>query len=68
MVYKVNQEECSACGLCPDVCPVGAISQVGPYVIDKESCTECGLCAESCPSGAIDCLSTKSGTDCTQNC
>jgi formate hydrogenlyase subunit 6/NADH:ubiquinone oxidoreductase subunit I len=52
-VYEINRELCSSCGLCADVCPVEAISQVGEYRIDPEKCVSCGLCQESCPSDAI---------------
>lgn len=52
-MYKINAELCSACGLCADVCPVEAISQIGVYKIDPELCTSCGLCEEDCPSEAI---------------
>ncbi len=55
-MYQINKEKCSACGLCADVCPVNAISQVGEYSIDETVCTECGMCAEDCPSGAVDCI------------
>ncbi|NLB88946.1 MAG: 4Fe-4S binding protein [Syntrophomonadaceae bacterium] len=52
-MYKIITELCSACGLCADVCPVEAISQIGVYEINPELCTSCGLCEEDCPSNAI---------------
>ena len=52
-MYEINRERCSACGLCADVCPAEAISQVGEYLIETEKCVSCGLCQESCPSDAI---------------
>jgi UDP-glucose 4-epimerase len=46
-------EECSACGLCHEKCPVGAIHfEGGISVIDQERCKGCGLCAAVCPEGA----------------
>lgn len=55
-IYKIIKERCSACGLCADICPVEAISQIGEYMIDAGVCNGCGLCREDCPSGAIDCM------------
>lgn len=52
-MYIINKDKCSNCGLCADVCPVEAISQIGVYKIKAELCIGCGLCQESCPSAAI---------------
>ncbi|HHV16880.1 MAG TPA: 4Fe-4S binding protein [Gelria sp.] len=54
MTFSIDSEKCSTCGLCVDVCPVGAISPYGVYQIDSSLCTGCGLCQESCPVGAIE--------------
>ncbi len=57
-IYIVNPDDCTNCGLCIEVCPVEAISEVeidGKTVamIDPEICTNCGLCEETCPVEAI---------------
>ncbi len=52
-MYKIMTDLCSFCGLCVDVCPVGAISELGIFKINVDLCTACGLCAEDCPSKAI---------------
>lgn len=54
MQYIIIEEKCSACGLCADVCPVEAISQIGPYSIDDQLCIQCGICLDECPSMAIE--------------
>jgi ferredoxin len=51
-MYQVDRNRCASCGLCVDICPVGAISQI--YEIDKNKCTDCGQCQKDCPVSAID--------------
>jgi NAD-dependent dihydropyrimidine dehydrogenase PreA subunit len=53
MAYKIS-DECIACGVCIDECPVDAISEGDVYVIDPELCNDCGSCAEVCP---VECIS-----------
>ncbi len=49
----VDEEECTACGLCYEVCPTGAISVNGFAQIDSSKCTACLACVNQCPQGAI---------------
>ncbi len=49
----VDEEECTGCGLCCEVCPVGAISVNGSAKIDISKCTACLACVRQCPQGAI---------------
>jgi len=50
----VNEELCTACGICVDDCPSGCfdLEDVVKFA-RKEDCIECELCADVCPNGAI---------------
>jgi dissimilatory sulfite reductase (desulfoviridin) alpha/beta subunit len=51
----VNNEECTSCRLCVEVCPEGAITmgEDGYPRIDLEKCTFDGDCIAVCPTDAI---------------
>ena len=53
MPAKVDEENCTACGACDEVCPVDAITVEDSAKVATEACTECGACAEECPVEAI---------------
>ncbi len=53
MAFEIT-DECLACGVCMDECPVEAISEGEEiFVIDPNECTDCGSCSEVCPNEAI---------------
>ena len=52
-VSTVNEELCSACGICEIVCPHGAIILNGEAKVDSAFCQGCGLCMAACPAHAI---------------
>ena len=55
MAVQINQEKCTGCGLCVEVCPVEAISMENDKAkIDAEKCVDCGQCVEECPNEAIN--------------
>lgn len=51
MAVVIN-DECTACGVCADSCPTGAIEAGDKYTI-TDACNECLACIETCPTGAI---------------
>jgi NAD-dependent dihydropyrimidine dehydrogenase PreA subunit len=53
MPVVVDEENCTACEMCIEVCPVEAITVNDVAVINEDECTECGACVEECPNGAI---------------
>ncbi len=54
MAVQINQEKCTGCGLCVEVCPVEAISMEDDKAkIDAEKCVDCGQCVGECPNEAI---------------
>lgn len=44
--------DCRLCGVCADLCPVGAISTENPREFDREVCFSCLRCISVCPTGA----------------
>ncbi len=54
VISSVNENLCSGCGLCADVCAFSAIEIVnGKAQVNASLCKGCGLCVGSCRSGAI---------------
>jgi MinD superfamily P-loop ATPase len=48
----INQDKCTQCGLCRDLCKWSAISE--NFVVDAIECEGCGVCVYFCPEEAID--------------
>jgi pyruvate formate lyase activating enzyme len=59
-----QDERCTACWLCLEVCPVDALSK-GAFgdrqaaVLDRELCTSCGRCVTVCYPGALKLAGSK---------
>ena len=53
-LYSIDQELCTACGTCHDVCVGKAIRPGEKYSINYFNCLECGSCYRHCPVGAVE--------------
>jgi Pyruvate/2-oxoacid:ferredoxin oxidoreductase delta subunit len=52
----VNEDDCTLCDTCVDICPMSTIThQEDPekIIMDYNNCLGCGLCAANCPEEAI---------------
>lgn len=63
VTLKMDQNKCSGCGLCIDVCPqqVFVIKNKLSTIVDRDACMECGACSRNCPKQAI---SVRAGVGC----
>jgi NAD-dependent dihydropyrimidine dehydrogenase PreA subunit len=52
-MYIVNQDTCTGCGTCIDVCPTEAIKIESDKAVITWECMDCGACPRVCPEGAI---------------
>jgi len=53
MIAKVDNEKCTGCGVCVEICPVNAIKIENKKAVISEECIGCGACINQCPSEAI---------------
>jgi heterodisulfide reductase subunit A len=54
-VAYIIPEKCNLCGVCIDVCPVGAVEKSPEGIsINPVSCVGCGICVPRCPEEAIE--------------
>ncbi len=52
-VAQIDEDLCSACGTCAEVCPFGALSVEEISILDWEKCMGCGVCVDKCSEDAI---------------
>jgi len=55
---KIDQNECTQCGKCQEVCRFEAINN---FTVDPISCEGCGICVYVCPQKAIKMVENPSG-------
>ena len=53
---EVNEEDCTACGVCEERCQMDAITINDAAVINTDRCIGCGLCVTTCDTQAIKLL------------
>lgn len=52
-IRDTDEEECTGCGECVEVCPVDAIQMEGDLpMVDEDWCIGCGVCVVKCPAEA----------------
>jgi electron transport complex protein RnfB len=52
-VCRADEAACTACGVCAEQCPFGAIAVDGTAHVDALRCAGCGVCTVACPSEAL---------------
>jgi NAD-dependent dihydropyrimidine dehydrogenase PreA subunit/DNA-binding transcriptional ArsR family regulator len=51
---SVDGEACTACAVCEDRCPVGAIEVIDEVAhVDADMCIGCGICVSGCDTDAV---------------
>lgn len=54
LIPVVDEEKCSGCGMCAEICQFNAIAVINKEVlIFNEICHSCGACVIACPARAI---------------
>lgn len=52
---KLDQEKCTGCGACLEVCPheVLIMNSGRVQIRNRDACMECGACSRNCPFDAV---------------
>jgi NAD-dependent dihydropyrimidine dehydrogenase PreA subunit len=63
VTLKLDEERCTGCRMCLEVCPHAVFGMNGRHVriIDRDACMECGACSRNCPVAAV---TVKAGVGC----
>ncbi len=60
---KLDEEKCTGCGACLEVCPheVLVMNSKRVHIRNRDACMECGACSRNCPFEAV---SVQAGVGC----
>ncbi len=63
VTLQLDQEKCTGCGTCLEVCPRQVLSLNGKKarIANRDACMECGACALNCP---FEALAVEAGVGC----
>ena len=62
MIPQWEQDRCTPCGLCQEICNFNAIIQLGDQImVFPELCHSCFACSELCPASALPMIPQKMG-------
>jgi ferredoxin len=63
VTLQLDDNKCTGCGMCLDVCPHEVFKMNGKHITiqNLDACMECGACSLNCPASAI---SVQSGVGC----
>jgi NAD-dependent dihydropyrimidine dehydrogenase PreA subunit len=63
VTLKLNEEKCTGCGMCLEVCPHEVFKMNGKHIAvrNRDACMECGACSRNCP---VEALSVQAGVGC----
>ena len=62
---NIRVENCSGCGLCTEVCPLGVLSVKDKKVSLSDGCVECRTCHKVCPSKVFEFEDARQNPVCT---
>ena len=49
----IDEDACTGCGICLEVCPLGALDLVESVAVVNEKCNACNACVPECPVDAL---------------
>ena len=63
VTLKLDEDKCTGCGMCLEVCPhaVFRMNSRRVEIVDRDACMECGACSRNCP---FDAVSVRTGVGC----
>ncbi len=63
VTLKLDENKCTGCGMCLDVCPheVFTMNEKHVTIQNRDACMECGACSKNCP---VDAIFVQSGVGC----